>query len=636
MSGWCARNHTYPAMGRICPPAEVKSREAAVLLVETEVVNESAQANRIKIEQELISPAGDVVSTASKAMQLAANTNQKSLSELQVVNPLLWDLENPNLYSLRTTVLLDGQVIDQSSVRTGFRTFEFSADRGFSLNGENIKMKGVCLHHDAGVLGAAVPREVWERRLKTLKSIGCNAIRTSHNPQATVLYELCDELGLLVMNEAFDEWEFPKRKWLEGWNVGKPGFQGSYDFFEEWGERDLADMVRRDRNHVSIFAWSIGNEVDYPNDPYTHPILDGSEISQPMYGGYKPGSPDATRLGNIAKRLAAVVKQYDSSRPVTAALAGVVMSNETEYPGALDVVGYNYTENRYQQDHEKYPDRILYGSENRHDYPAWKAVIENDFVFGQFLWTGIDYLGEDGVDGHPAAPDPACWTMVDFVKPRGEYRKALWLNEPVIYVGTMPVPGREYLSIDAQPVWKDENDTTVRVLCYTNTAQAKLLLNGELLGEMKPFDQETGIIYWDVPYAPGKLEVVGCDENGKVLVRDSIVTHGDAVKLELRCDSSEISRENGLAILELQLVDKNGNRVMDATDEIVCEIQGPAKLLGLEASNHRDMGDYTDNVQDVFRGRMLAYVEVSGEPGEVTVTFTAKGLPEASIELKVE
>ena len=138
-----------------------------------------------------------------------------------------------------------------------------------------MKVKGVCLHHDAGVLGAAMYKEVWRRRLVNLKKIGCNAIRTSHNPQATALYELCDELGLLVLNEAFDEWEFPKRKWLEGWNVGKPGYQGSYDFFNTWGEQDLRDMVKRDRNHLSIFAWSIGNEVDYPNDPYSHPVLDG-------------------------------------------------------------------------------------------------------------------------------------------------------------------------------------------------------------------------------------------------------------------------------------------------------------------------------------------------------------------------
>lgn len=188
--------------------------------------------------------------------------------------------------------------------KAGLRSFTFDPDRGFALNGNWMKMKGVCIHHDAGTLGTVVPRDVWRKRLLNLKEIGCNAIRTSHNPQAPDLYDLCDELGLLVLNEAYDEWEFPKRKWIEGWNVGVPGFQGSYDFFREWGEKDLADMVQRDRNHASVFAWSIGNEVDYPNDPYSHPILDGDGgFTQAMYGGYKKDAPDAMRLGDIAKRL---------------------------------------------------------------------------------------------------------------------------------------------------------------------------------------------------------------------------------------------------------------------------------------------------------------------------------------------
>ena len=188
----------------------------------------------------------------------------------------------------------------------------------------------------------------------------------SHNPQAPVVYDLCDRLGLLIMDEASDEWEFPKRKWVKGWNKGEPAYDGSFDFFEEWIEQDVTDMVRRDRNHPSIFMWSIGNEVDYPNDPYSHPILDGSTINQPMFGGYKPDAPDAMRIGKIAKRLAACVRAVDTSRPVTGALAGVVMSNQTEYPEAIDVVGYNYTENRYDEDHATYP-CLLYTSDAADD-----------------------------------------------------------------------------------------------------------------------------------------------------------------------------------------------------------------------------------------------------------------------------
>src|SRR5690606_38356713 len=185
-----------------------------------------------------------VVASASREVAARSAQTDTVTAVLEVTNPRVWSVDSPNLYQLTTTLLQDGRTIDETTTRTGFRTFTFDPDRGFFLNGVPMKMKGVCLHHDAAVLGAAVPREVWRKRLQTLKSIGCNAIRTSHNPQAPDLYDLCDELGLLVLDEAFDEWEFPKRKWLEGWNVGTPGFQGSFDFFEEWSSRDLADMVR--------------------------------------------------------------------------------------------------------------------------------------------------------------------------------------------------------------------------------------------------------------------------------------------------------------------------------------------------------------------------------------------------------
>ena len=276
-----------------------------------------------------------------------------------------------------------------------------------------------------------------------LKSIGANAIRLSHNPHAPELYDLCDELGMLVMDEASDEWEFPKRKWMKGWNQGKPEFQGTYTYFSEWIDRDVADMVRRDRCHPSVFLWSIGNEVDYPNDPYSHPVLDGdgTGFTQPMYGGYKPEQPNAERIGHIAERLAKIVRDIDASRPTTGALAGVVMSNETAYPGAIDVVGYNYTESRYGEDHLKYPRRIIYGSENRHDLPAWKAVHDNEHIFGQFLWTGIDYLGESGP--WPARGSSA--GLLDLAgqrKPNGWYRASLWSEQPMCYIGTYPAGGQ--------------------------------------------------------------------------------------------------------------------------------------------------------------------------------------------------
>ncbi|WP_300736468.1 glycoside hydrolase family 2 TIM barrel-domain containing protein, partial [uncultured Alistipes sp.] len=368
----------------------------ADIAVEFAVERHDAAAGTLEVRAALLDDTGKRVAEGKCRVQERTQGPEGGTLRLRVDNPRRWDTQDPYLYTLSVTLLRDGEAVDSCRIRAGLRTLDFDPDRGFALNGLWMKVKGVCLHHDAGVLGAAVPPEVWRRRLENLRAIGVNAIRMSHNPQAPVVYDLCDELGLLVMDEASDEWEFPKRKWIEGWNVGTPGFDGSYDFFEEWIERDVTDMVRRDRNHPSVFLWSIGNEVDYPNDPYSHPILDGSAISQPMFGGYNPEAPHAERIGRIAKRLAACVRAVDTSRPVTGALAGVVMSNETEYPEAVDVVGYNYTEDRYDADHAAYPDRIIYGSENRPDIDAWYAVRDREFIFGQFIWTGTDYLGESG------------------------------------------------------------------------------------------------------------------------------------------------------------------------------------------------------------------------------------------------
>ena len=606
----------------------------AVLSVDTEIENQSDTKTTLAVMQRLIETNGKEVAKVSKNLNIPAKSSDKVTVDLTVNNPSLWSVKTPNLYRLQTTVMQNGKIIDETVTITGIRTFTFDPNKGFALNGEWMKMKGVCLHHDAGVLGAAVPREVWKRRLLNLKEIGCNAVRMSHNPQAPDVYELCDELGLLMMDEAFDEWEFPKRKWLEGWNVGKPGFEGSYDFFEEWSSRDMADIVRRNRNHVSVFAWSIGNEVDYPNDPYSHPVLNGSTINQPMFGGYKPDQPNAGRLGAVAKRLAAVTRANDPTRPVTAGLAGVVMSNATEYPGALDIAGYNYTEDRYDIDHQTYPNRVIFGSENGHAMTAWKAVRDKEFIFGQFLWTGIDYLGESG-----AWPSRGFYSglmeLGGFIKPRGYFRQALWAEKPVAYLGTYPAPTRDRggLSTDAWPVWNYADGETIRVVCYTNAAKAQLLLNGKEAGAVKVYDDNTGIIWWDVPYAAGTLEVAGMDAAGKKTCAYSIRSSGRPHALSAKVENSSITGNKGLAQVTVQVVDENDVPVMISDNEITCFIEGPAKLLGLEASNNTDMTNYRDNTHRVFHGRLLAYIQATGETGDITVRFTSPWLKPIEVKL---
>lgn len=616
------------------------TENSGVLNVEINLENTTDSTVNLQIVNELESNDQMVVASSVNEIIIEAKQSGKISTTLEVNHPKMWDLENPNLYQLKTKVLKKGKIIDENITQTGFRSFTFDPNKGFALNGKWMKMKGVCLHHDAGVLGSAVPREVWKSRLITLKKIGVNAIRTSHNPQSPDFYELCDELGLLVLNEAYDEWEFPKRKWLKGWNVGTPGFEGTYDIFKKWSVKDLEDMVRRDRNHLSVFAWSIGNEVDYPNDPYSHPVLDGGSntgFSQPIYGGYKKDAPDAMQLGVIAKRLVAAVKKYDTSRPTTAGLAGVAMSNETEYPSALDITGYNYTESKYKSDHATYPNRVIYGSENRHDIKAWYAVKNNEFIFGQFLWTGIDYLGES----RPWPTRGFYSGLVDFsgnIKPRGYFRQSLWSNSPMIYIGTYPQNKhkKNQLSIDALPLWNYQNDEIIRVVCYTNAPKARLELNGVIVGVEKEYDLTTGIIAWDIPFKSGKLEAVGIDNNNKVISRYQINTAKQASALTVLASSQSIDKDRGVIQLHVQVLDENGQLVMGAENEITCTIKGPAVLLGLEAGNNTDMTDYTDNMQCVYHGNISTYIQAIGKTGTVKVQFKSPSLKSTKVSIEIE
>ena len=596
----------------------------AVISVDAAI--DGLDSNKYKVNLILKDAKGAVVARTS-----AAAKQEQTLS-LTLKNPKRWSLSDPYLYSLEAQIVMGKEVLDATSIPVGLRTLQFDADKGFALNGSWIKVKGVCLHHDAGVLGAAVPEDVWLRRLQNLKSIGVNAIRTSHNPQAPVFYDICDRIGLLVMDEAFDEWEFAKRKWVEGWNVGTPAFDGTFDFFEEWAETDVRDMVRRDRNHPSIFLWSIGNEVDYPNDPYSHPILDGgnSDFTQKAHGGYNPDAPNAMRIGEIAKRLAAVVRDVDASRPVTGALAGVAMSNQTAYPEAVDVVGYNYTESRYISDHKTYPNRVIYGSENRSDYSAWTAVRDNEHIFGQFIWTGTDYLGESN-----AWPSRGFYSgMLDlgsYPKPSGYFRASLWSETPMCYIGTTPFR-RD--TNGAWDTWNYQPGQSVHVVCYTNASSAALFLNGKQVGEKTPYDMKDGIISWDVPFEAGTLKAVAYDEAGAEVAQYEIRTSYRPYSLRVTADKAELS-SGQVAHLTVEVLDDNGNVVKLADNEITCIVNGPAKLLGLEGSNNTDMTSYSDNVHRAYRGRLLAYIQASEGSGEVVVSFNAPYLQGVSIKLNV-
>ncbi len=598
--------------------------------IETASDDPSYKGGKQKVTVTLADADGKIV--AKKATTIGCG--EKKTVVLTVKKPQLWSIENPYLYTL-TTKLENG---DQSVVKAGLRTLQFDANKGFALNGKWMKVKGVCVHDDAGDLGTAVPKEVWKRRLLELKALGANAIRLSHNPHMPEFYDICDEIGLLVMDEASDEWEFPKRKWMKGWNKGRPSYEGTYTYFKDWIDRDVADMVRRDRCHPSIFLWSIGNEVDYPNDPYSHPVLNGDgDFTQPMYGGYHPDQPNAERIGKIAERLAKIVKEIDPSRPTTGALAGVVMSNATTYPQAVDVVGYNYTESRYDVDHKNYPERIIYGSENRHDLDAWLAVKNNEHIFGQFLWTGIDYLGESGT--WPARGSSAgLLDLAGHRKPNGWYRASLWSETPTCYIGTYSNAGRRtgrwngrqgnFVSSYAEDTWNYQEGQQVRVVCYTNAENAKLLLNGTPIGGEPKRDAKTNILYWDIPYTAGTLR---CEaDNGASY---EIKTTGVPVALKIATPNQETTEKSGVRHFFIEVVDKDGNRVKNADNEVTLYVQG-GRLLGMENGNIADSqvaGRQLKSRLRVHHGRLVAYIQPL--PGrELMVTATTPFLEKAEMK----
>lgn len=615
-------------------------KEKAVVAVNVTVENNTTANEILEVQNMLSDQNGKEVARSSKSVTLSASGENTVDVSMEINHPKRWSTDQPNLYTL-TTVIKKGTItLDKIDTKVGIRDFHFDANTGFTLNGVPMKIKGVCVHHDAGCLGAAVPNGVWERRLLRLKELGCNSIRMSHNPEVTELYDLCDKLGFLVMDEAFDEWEGGKNKWVQGWNAGTPSKEGYHESFTEWHERDLRDQILKNRNHPSIILWSIGNEIDYPNDPYSHPILDKGTNPQIFGRGYHTELPNSDRLGVIAKELVKIVKQYDITRPVTAALAAAIISNETGFADALDVVGYNYQEYRYIDDHKKYPNRVILGSENGFGMNAWKEVAGNDFISAQYLWTGIEYLGEAG--NYPYKHSTSgLLDLAGLKKTEYFFRQSLWSDKPMVYIGTALVPSNEkegsiWSQKIADPTWNYTNGEKVRISCFTNCKSVELFVNNKSQGIKNRADfDKTGVIYWDMPFEPGTLKAIAKDANNKEIV-NLLKTTGQAFTITASADTKQMSvSKRGISHIELAIVDKNGNLVFLTHPEITCTINGQAKLLGLENSNPTDTSRYKTNKRIAYKGRLVAYIQANDKIGPVTLTFTSPGLKPATILLHV-
>jgi hypothetical protein len=601
------------------------SNENASVEIQTRVQNENTDAREVKIVTRLLAPNGRVVGTVSSQTNIIANGEGAFAQSVNLALPKLWSPDSPSLYRVATTVRVSGKIVDSLETTFGVRSIRFDAQNGFFLNGQPMKFKGICMHHDAGALGAAVPDAVLERRLRLAKEIGCNAIRTSHNPMAPELYDLCDRLGLMVMDEAFDEWTGAKNKWIEGRNHGTASHHGYSEFFDQWAEIDLREMVERDRNHPSIVLWSIGNEVDFQSDPFSYPT-DGRN--------YNAGKPSAEILARTAPRLIKVVHETDPSRPVTAALANIPASNATGLADLLDVVGYNYQIEDYAKDFERYPNRKFVGSENGFGLEYYE-ITKNPRVSGQFLWVGYDFLGES--DSWPLRGSAAgLFDTCGFLKPRSFVRAALWAEQPVVFIGVRPQfggRGRFGFGVQSHWNWQTNSSTALAVDVFSNCKTVELFLNGKSLGAKSSVESTNGMFRWNVPFQPGELKAVGL-RDGKT-VQSKLVTAGEPARIELVPDKTKLEA-NGedVSQIELRLVDKKGVLVPNGATLCNVRVEGAGKLLALDNGDQRDMTPLRQLSRKFNQGRAFAVVESLRESGPITVIVSADGLPEAKLKLR--
>lgn len=545
-----------------------------------EAVNAGNEDAELEIRTLLLSDEGQTAAEFSGRMTLPPGETGKLTQDGAVENPRLWSPEDPYLYRMQTWYRVNGgaeYLVQEEKV--GIRTIAFHPEEGFYLNGVNRKIKGVCVHHDGGCLGAAMRPEVWQRRLKSLKECGCNAIRCSHNPHMPELYALCDAMGFLMMDEAFDEWENPKNKWSVGHNVYPPKHQGYYEDFPEWHEKDLRAMVRRDRNHPSVILWSIGNEIDYPNDPYCHPMFEtmtgNNDANKPAAERqYDSNKPNMKRLAVLAGRLAAIVREEDTSRPVTLAAAFPELSSELGFFDALSVVGYNYKEHLYENDHKRFPDKTFLGSENGHSEEAWKAVTENPYICGQFLWTGIDYLGE--AHGWPIHGSSAgLLTTAGFPKPEYERRKALW---------------------------KEDGPDAAADGCPEKDAACK---NAESGADTVRESMENGAD-------------TACGNEAAVSLSAALWKDRDALTGQ---SWEECSRRPGyLYQILVKLSDKNGKKVISDDKEVKVQVLGDGCLAGIDNGDLADVTPFSSDCRKTYKGDLAVYVRRTGT-GDVRVSL---------------
>ena len=596
-----------------------------------------------------------------KGNAVATSTSSRATDKLKVRRPHLWSIEDPYVYTVRTELVKGKEVIDTYVTTTGFRSFRFDAQKGFSLNGKSMKINGVCEHHDLGCLGAAINEDAIHRKLTILKEMGVNAIRCSHNPPAPELLNMCDTMGFIVMDESFDMWRRKKT-------------QNDYArFFDEWHERDLADLVIRDRNHPSILMWSIGNEVLEQWSSAEADTLTLEQANLILNAGHdastlaKEGELSVNSL--LTRHLAEIVRKLDDTRPITAGCNEPDPGNHLFKSGAIDIIGFNYHHQWVKDVPRNFPGKPFIFSEsvsalqtrgfymmpsdsvyvapkewwlpytdpsfkcsaydNMHaswsstHEETWDVVKHNDFVGGQFIWTGFDYIGEPTPYAFPARS--SYFGIIDLAGfPKDSYYmyQSEWTEKPVLHLF---------------PHWNWIEGQTIDMWCYYNQAdEVELFINGKSQGVRKKADSHQYHVMWRVTFEPGEVKVVA-RKDGKQVREQVIRTAGAPDHIRLTSDRNAIyANGKSLAFVTVEIVDKEGNVCPNAENQVFFSVEGNATIAGVDNGLQTSMERFKADNRKAFAGKCLVVLQAKKNPGSIRLTAKGVDLRQATLELKAE
>jgi len=606
------------------------NKDIAEVQIDINLKNEYSEAKNATITTTLYF-GEEQVNSVSEEIGIDASGIKNLTQIARVDNPRFWSIEEPQLYSAVTEIKVNDEVIDQYKTPFGIRNFNFDLKKGFILNGKQVKIKGVCLHHDLGALGSAVNKSAIKRQLQILKDMGVNGIRTSHNPPAPELLELCDEMGFIVMDEAFDMWEKSKTE---------------YDYsnnWEEWHKKDLQDFIKRDRNHPSVFIWSIGNEI--PEQWEERGAEIGEELSQ-------------------------IVKKLDSTRPITAGMNPANKENKLANSNALDIIGYNYAQETYADHPKNFPNKPFIATETtsalatrgyydmpsdsikiwpvRWDIPfdggnpgntvsaydhvrapwgstheeTWKIIKKHDFLSGMFIWTGFDYIGE---------PTPYTWPsrssyfgiidLAGFPKDVFYMYQSEWTDKPVLHIF---------------PHWNWEKGQEVDIWAYYNNAdEVELFLNGKSLGSKHKKGDDLHVM-WRLPFEPGTLKAIS-RRNGKTVLEKEIKTAEEASQISLNADRNIIKGDGvDLSFITVSVLDEKGTIVPNATNNIEFKIEGPGKIVGVNNGDPTSHASFKASNRNAFNGKCLVIVQSLNKEGIIKLTANSPGLTDSTINISLK